>query len=44
MHGEGKVKIISAQQARVSHNYKNIKEKLRKTNPAIWFNKICELE
>jgi hypothetical protein len=35
---------ISAQQARVSHNYKNIKEKLHKTNSAIWFNKICKLE
>jgi hypothetical protein len=44
MHGENKVKIINAQQARISYNYKNITEKLLKTNSAIWFNKICRQE
>jgi hypothetical protein len=44
LHGENKVKIIGAQQAKVAHNYKNIKEKLCKTNSAIWFNKTCRLE
>jgi hypothetical protein len=39
-----RVKIINAQQARVSYNYKNIKEKLLKTNSAIWLNKICRQE
>jgi hypothetical protein len=43
MHGE-KVKIINAQQARVSYNYKNMKQKLLKTNSAIWFNKVCRQE
>jgi hypothetical protein len=44
MHGEDSVKIVSAQQAKVVKNYRNIKEKLHKTNSAIWFNKVCKLE
>jgi len=40
LHGT-KMKIISAQQARTYNNYKNTKEKLLKTNAAIWFNKMC---
>jgi hypothetical protein len=35
-------KFAKAQQAQVTNNFKNIKEKLLKTNAAIWFNKICK--
>jgi hypothetical protein len=42
MHGEGHIKFISAQQARLTYKYQNIKEKLLKTNVSIWFNKICK--
>jgi hypothetical protein len=38
------MKIINAQQAKVFYNYENIKEKLLKTNSAIWFNKVCRQE
>jgi hypothetical protein len=44
MHGEYNVKFINAQQAKSVYHYRNIKEKLLKTNASIWFNKICKIE
>jgi len=41
MHGPQDVKFLGAQQAKQIYQYKNTKEKLCKTNAAIWFNKIC---
>jgi len=35
------LKLISAQQAKVTHTYKNTKENLHRTKAAIWFNKLC---
>jgi hypothetical protein len=40
MHG-ATIKIVSAQRARLSNNYKNTNLKLLKMKAAIWFNKIC---
>jgi hypothetical protein len=34
------MKIINAQQAKVSNSYKNTKLKLLKTNATIWFNNM----
>jgi hypothetical protein len=39
MHGPENVKFVNAQQAKQIHQYNNIKEKLYKTNAAIWYNK-----
>ena len=36
-----KRKFANAQQAKQIYQYKNIKEKLYKTNAAIWYNKTC---
>ena len=36
-----RIKFVEAKQARDIHQYKNIKQKLLKTNAAVWFNKIC---
>jgi len=33
--------VADAKQARETHQYRNTKEKLYKTNAAIWYNKIC---
>lgn len=41
MYGMNNMKVISVQQARNIHHYKNTKEKLLTTNAAIWFNKRC---
>jgi hypothetical protein len=35
------LKMIIAQQAKLTHTYKNTKENLHRTNAAIWFNKLC---
>jgi hypothetical protein len=35
--------VINAQQARITHHYKNTTEKLFKTNPALWFDKLHKL-
>jgi hypothetical protein len=35
------VKFVDAKQAKETHQYRNIEEKLYKTNAAIWYNKIC---
>jgi hypothetical protein len=44
MHGEYKVKFIDAQQDKTIHKFQRIKEKIHKTNAAIWFNKLCKME
>jgi hypothetical protein len=44
MHGITHVKIINAKQATTYNRYKNTKEKLLKTNAAIWFNKMCRTQ
>jgi ribosomal protein L37AE/L43A len=36
------LKMINAQQARVTYANKNTKEKLHRTNVAVWFNKLCK--
>jgi hypothetical protein len=41
MHGMNNVSVTNAQQVRIIHHYKNTKEKLLKTNTAIWLNKVC---
>jgi hypothetical protein len=38
------VKFIDAQQAKTIHKFQRIKEKIHKTNAAIWFNKLCKTE
>jgi hypothetical protein len=35
------LKIINAQQAGVTHANKNTKEKLYRSNVAVWFTKLC---
>jgi hypothetical protein len=44
MYGMNNIKFINARQAKEIYQYKNIKEKLHKTNAAIWYNKICKLQ
>jgi len=34
------VKFVNVKQAKETYQYRNIKEKLYKTNAAIWYNKI----
>jgi len=41
MHSPKNVKFINAQQAKQIHQYKEIKEKLYKTNAATWYNTTC---
>ena len=41
MHG-ATIKVIDAQQAKLTNIYKNTKFKLLKTNAALWYNKICK--
>ena len=42
-HGEGNIKIITAQQAKLTHTYKISKLKLLKCKACIWFNKQCKV-
>jgi hypothetical protein len=42
MHGQQNIKFVSAQKAKQMYQYKNTKEKLRKTNTAIWFDKASK--
>jgi hypothetical protein len=44
MHGELRLKFVNAKQAKLVHQYRNIKMKLLKSNAAIWFNKVCRSE
>jgi hypothetical protein len=37
MHGQQNIKFVNAQQVKQVYWYKNIKEKLYKTNEAIWY-------
>ena len=37
------LKLIKAQQVKVSQAYENTKEKVHSTNAAIWLNKMCPL-
>jgi len=41
MHGHTNVKFVNAKQAKETYQYRNTKEKLYKTNAAVWYNKIC---
>jgi len=41
MHGPLHVKCVNAKQAKETYQYRNTKEKLYKSNAAIWYNKIC---
>ena len=41
MHVQQNLKLFNAQQANLVYRYNNIKEKLYKTNAAIWHNKTC---
>jgi hypothetical protein len=41
MQGMNNIKYADVQQAKAVYNYKNTKERLYKTNTAIWFNIIC---
>jgi hypothetical protein len=41
MYGTSNVKFTIARQAKEIYQYKNIKEKLHRTNAAIWYNKSC---
>jgi hypothetical protein len=42
-HGVGNIKIITTQQAKFTHNYKNNKLKLLKCNAFLWFNRQCKI-
>jgi hypothetical protein len=44
MHVSLNVKFVHAEQAKEKYQYKSTKEKLSKTNAAIWCNKICRDE
>jgi hypothetical protein len=41
MYGTNNIKFINDRQAKEIHQYQNIKNKLHKTNAAIWYNKMC---
>jgi inorganic pyrophosphatase/exopolyphosphatase len=36
------IKFANVKQAKYTHEYKNVKEKLHKMNADIWFNKMCK--
>jgi ribosomal protein L37AE/L43A len=38
------MKVIIAQQARITHHCKSTKEKLLKVKAAIWFNRLCGIQ
>ena len=37
------LKLISSQQAKAKHAYKNAKEKVHRTSAAVWLNKMFQL-
>jgi hypothetical protein len=41
MYGMNNTEFINARQAKEINQYRNIKNKLHKTNEAIWYNKMC---
>ena len=42
MHGNMNAKFVSAKQAKEKYQYRNTREKLYKTNAAIWYKKYAE--
>jgi hypothetical protein len=44
MHSPLSIKFVNAQREKLTYEYKNIKEKLYKTNVTIWHNKISREE
>jgi len=42
MHGPMNIRFTNAKQAKIMHEYKNIKRRLHKTTASIWYNKICK--
>jgi hypothetical protein len=44
IHGQQNIKFTNAQQAQPIYKYRNTKEKLHKTNAAIWFSKACKFK
>jgi len=42
MHGPINIRFTNAKQAKIMHEYKNIKRRLQKTTAAIWYNKTCK--
>jgi hypothetical protein len=41
MHGHTNIEFVNAKQAKERYQYRNSKEKLYKTNAAVWCNKLC---
>jgi hypothetical protein len=42
MHGvKNNVKLVDLQQATIVNLYKNTKDKLLRTNAAIWYDEVC---
>jgi uncharacterized membrane protein len=41
MHGMSNIKSANPHSGKDAYNYKNTKQKLYKTNTAMWFNKLC---
>jgi outer membrane receptor for ferrienterochelin and colicin len=42
MYGADNIQFVVARQAKDVYQYKNIKEKLHRTNEATWNNKLCQ--
>jgi len=42
MHGPIRIRFTNAKQAKILHEYKNIKRRLHKTTATIWYNKTCK--
>jgi hypothetical protein len=42
MHGPIYLRITNAKQAKIMHEYKNIKRRLHKTTASVWYNKTCK--
>jgi hypothetical protein len=43
VHGINNIKMIDSKKARIINHYKNMNEKLFKTNAKMCFNKMCRL-
>ena len=41
MYGTNNIKFVTDRQTKEVYQYKNTKEKLHRTNAAIWYNKLC---
>jgi hypothetical protein len=42
MYGTNNIKFVIARQEKEVYHYKNTKEKLHRTNAAVWYNKLCQ--